>query len=189
MKSFLSNTVDEIRIPYGRKSIKKPRRTSFVATVNPSEFLIDETGNRRYWVVRIKNIDNDKLEKLGSEWIEQLWLQAYYETKDNFQKFRLLPEELEELNKRNHEFTELSPCEEELTLHMNFSGNIKETWTSVEINENLLNGRYCSPIIGKAIAKLKNKFPELINIKCTNGGKLYTLPIKKSGGSKGKNTQ
>lgn len=146
-------------------------------------------GNRRFFTIKIKNIDNDRLEKLGNKWIEQLWLQAYYETKDNFQKFRLSPEEKEALNKRNHQFTELSPCEEELTLNMEFSGNIKEIWTSVEINENLLNGKYSSPIIGKTISKLKNKFPDFIDIKNTNKGKLYTLPIKKSGGSKSKNIQ
>lgn len=39
------------------------------------------------------------------------------------------------------------------------------------------NSKYSSPIIGKAIAKLKNKFPNLIDIKNTNRGKIYTLPI------------
>lgn len=43
IKAFLSNTTDDIRVPYGRKSIKKPRRTSFCATVNPIEFLTDDT--------------------------------------------------------------------------------------------------------------------------------------------------
>lgn len=186
LKSFLSNTVDEIRVPYGRKSIKKPRRTNFVATVNPTEFLSDETGNRRFFTIKIKNIDNDRLENLGNKWIEQLWLQAYDEIKDNINMFRLSSEERKELEKRNHNFTELSPCEEELTLHMDFSGEIKEYWNSIEINNELFNGKYSSPIIGKAIAKLKNKFPNFIDIKNTNRGKIYTLPIKKSGGSEKK---
>lgn len=43
IKAFLSNTMDDIRVPYGRKSIKKPRRTSFCATVNPVDFLTDDT--------------------------------------------------------------------------------------------------------------------------------------------------
>ena len=186
LKSFLSNTVDEIRVPYGRKSVKKPRRTNFVATVNPTEFLSDETGNRRFFVIKIKSIDNERLERLGNEWILQLWLQAYNEIKDNFQKFRLSDEERKELERRNHNFTELSPCEEELTLHMDFSGEVKENWNSIEINDGLLNSKYSSPIIGKAIAKLKNKFPDFIDIKNTNRGKIYTLPIKRSGESERK---
>lgn len=136
-------------------------------------------GNRRYWVIKVKNINNDKLEELGELWIKQLWLQAYNETKYNFQKFRLNSEETALLNKRNYEFNELSPCEEELTLNMDFSGNTSEVWNSVEINEFILNNKYSSPIIGKTIAKLKIKFPNLIDIKQTNKGKAYTLPIKK----------
>ena len=69
---------------------------------------------------------------------------------------------------------------------MDFSGEIKEYWNSIEINNELFNGKYSSPIIGKAIAKLKNKFPNFIDIKNTNRGKIYTLPIKKSGGSEKK---
>ena len=179
LKSFLSNTVDEIRVPYGRKSVKKPRRTSFLATVNPTAFLSDETGNRRFFTIEVKNIDNDSLEKLGNHWIEELWLQTYYEIQDNLQKFRLNPEERKQLEKRNQAFTELSPCEEELTLKMDFLGDVREQWDSVEINETLLDNRYSSPIIGKAISKLKNKFPDFIDIKTTNRGKIYTLPIKK----------
>lgn len=144
-------------------------------------------GNRRYWVIKVKNINNDKLEELGELWIRQLWLQAYAETKDNFQKFRLNSNETALLNKRNYEFNELSPCEEELTLNMDFSGNTRELWNSIEINEKLLNNKYSSPIIGKAIAKLKIKFPNLINVKSGNAGKIYTLPIKKSDGSERKN--
>ncbi len=184
LKSFISNTVDDIRVPFGRKSIKKPRRTSFCATVNPREFLTDEIGSRRFWIITVHNIDNDRLEKLGDEWITQLWLQAYNEIKDNLQKFRLTTEEQEVLLKRNHNFSELSPCEEELTLHMNFTDNIKEQWNSIEINDLLLNNKYSSPIIGKAISKLKAKFSDFIEIKNTNKGKIYTLPIKKSGNSK-----
>ena len=88
-------------------------------------------------------------------------------------------EEQEILLKRNHNFSELSPCEEELTLHMNFSENIKEYWNSIDINDLLLNNKYSSSIIGKTISKLKLKFPDFINIKNTNKGKIYTLPIKK----------
>lgn len=175
--------MDDIRVPYGRKSIKKPRRTSFCATVNHTDFLVDETGNRRFLCVPVISIDNRRLEKLGVEWIKQLWTQSYFETKDNLQKFRLNQEERKELEKRNYQFTELSPCEEELTLRMDFSGNTREVWTSLEINSSFFNERYSPNVIGKAIYKIQRKHPDLIDIKVTNRGKLYTLPIKKSGDS------
>lgn len=44
-------------LPYAKVSVNKPRRTSFCATVNPKEFLNDDTGSRRYWVVQPTRID------------------------------------------------------------------------------------------------------------------------------------
>ena len=38
------------------------RKTSFYATVNNEEFLKDETGNRRYWVIPVEKIDFDLIE-------------------------------------------------------------------------------------------------------------------------------
>lgn len=183
LKAFLLNTMDEIRVPYGRKGIKKPRRTSFIATVNPSEFLNESTGNRRFWTISVKNIDNKRLEKLGDDWIKQLWLQAYNEVKNDFQSFRLTSEEREELIRRNYNHTELTTCEEELALLMNFSGNLKEKWTSTEINEELLDKKYDAVRIGKAISKLKLKYPNYIEVKTVNGVKKYILPIKKTSSS------
>lgn len=178
LKAYLLNTTDEIRVPYGRKSIKKPRRTSFIATVNPSEFLNESTGNRRFWTISIKGIDNERLEKLGDSWIKQLWAQAYYEIKSNLQGFRLSKDEKKELETRNYEHTELTPCEEEIALYMDFSKDIKVVWTSIEINEELLDKKYDSARIGKAISKLKLRYPELIKISSTNGVRKYTLPIQ-----------
>ncbi len=148
--------------------------------------MTDCTGNRRFYVIPVQSIDNEKLESLGEEWIKQLWLQAYDAIKDNLQSFRLTKEEREELERRNHNFAELLPYEEEISLHFDFSIKQRDTWTSVEINNLLLNGKSSSQVIGKAIAKLKIKFPNFIEIKTTNKGKLYTLPIKKSGYSNSK---
>jgi len=43
LKAFLSSPVDDIRAPYGKKSIRRARNTSFCATVNPHTFLRDES--------------------------------------------------------------------------------------------------------------------------------------------------
>ena len=180
VKAFLSNTMDEVRIPYGHKSIKKPRRTSFCATVNPQEFLIDDTGNRRFWVIPVTSIDNDKLEALGKEWCKQLWIQAYNEVKDNPQSFRLTPAERLELNKKNNNFMDFSKGEEEITLKMDFSGKVPlEKWNTTEINERIFDSKSSSTIIGRAINKIANKYPEFVKISKTSNGRIYYLPIKK----------
>ncbi len=179
IKAYFTNTMDEVRLPYGQKSTKKPRRTSFFASVNPEEFLVDETGNRRYWTVRVSNIDNDRLEKLGKNFILQLWLQAYTIIKDNPQGFRLTEEETKALNSRNNNHSEYVAFEEEITLRMDFKNNIKEEWTTTEINEKIFENKSSSTLIGRAMAKIKNKYPEFVTIKKTSNGRIYTLPIKK----------
>ena len=180
LKAFLTNAMDEVRVPYGQKSIKKPRRTSFFASVNPNEFLIDETGNRRYWIISVENINNEQLEKLGKGFIVQLWVQAYNEIKETPQKFRLTPDEKERLNERNNNYSDFIPCEEEITLRMDFSGKIKERWTTVEINDEIFDGKISATVIGRAINKIHNKYPEFVSIEKTSNGRRYVLPIKKN---------
>ena len=179
LKAYLTNTMDEIRLPYGQRSTKKPRRTSFFASVNPQEFLVDDTGNRRYWTVAVYNIDNERLEKLGKDFIIQLWVQAYNEIKDKPQSFRLTIEEKNELDARNNNYSEYVACEEEITLKMDFNNNIREKWTTVEINEKIFESKSSSTLIGRALNKIRNKYPEYVTIERTSNGRVYTLPIKK----------
>lgn len=54
-KRFLSCTEDTFRPPYGRANILVKRTCGLFATTNKSEFLTDPTGDRRYWVVEVKN--------------------------------------------------------------------------------------------------------------------------------------
>lgn len=48
VKSFLSRTVDEYRMPYARSSERHPRRCIVVGTTNEDQYLRDSTGNRRF---------------------------------------------------------------------------------------------------------------------------------------------
>jgi putative DNA primase/helicase len=56
-KSFLTETIDTFRPPYGRHSAQFPRQCVFVATTNESEYLRDRSGNRRFWPVKCRKID------------------------------------------------------------------------------------------------------------------------------------
>ena len=58
VKSILSTEVDQLRKPYGRTDEKMVRHFSIWGTTNQKEFLPDNTGNRRFWVVDVdQNID------------------------------------------------------------------------------------------------------------------------------------
>lgn len=57
IKGVLTRDYDKVRIPYAVNPSEYPRRTVFVATVNKSEFLMDETGNSRFWTIPLTAIN------------------------------------------------------------------------------------------------------------------------------------
>ena len=72
LKSFLTREEDEIRAPYERRALVRPRMTSFCGSVNEAEFLNDTSGSRRFWPVMVEAIDWSAAVDL-----DQLWAQAY----------------------------------------------------------------------------------------------------------------
>jgi len=56
LKGFLTGDQDKIRKPYGRAYSSFARRTVFCATVNDAKFLVDPTGNSRWWTIPVVNI-------------------------------------------------------------------------------------------------------------------------------------
>jgi putative DNA primase/helicase len=57
LKGFITNDCDKFRPPYGRIVEEFPRRTVFAATVNDEKFLIDSTGNSRWWTIPVESLD------------------------------------------------------------------------------------------------------------------------------------
>ena len=54
IKSFLSQSTDLFRVPYGKATEAFPRRGIIVGSTNRSTgFLQDDTGNRRFWVIPV----------------------------------------------------------------------------------------------------------------------------------------
>ncbi len=76
IKSYLTRTADTYRPPYGRHNITVPRWCVLVGNVNPNgnQYLIDTTGNRRFWPVPVGEIDTDALIRDR----DQLWAEAVY---------------------------------------------------------------------------------------------------------------
>jgi putative DNA primase/helicase len=57
LKGFLTSDSDKVRRPYARAESEYPRRTIFYATVNENNFLVDLTGNTRWWTIPVTAIN------------------------------------------------------------------------------------------------------------------------------------
>ena len=57
LKGFLTSNSDKVRKPYGRTNSEYPRKTVFYATVNETNFLVDPTGNTRWWTIPVTSIN------------------------------------------------------------------------------------------------------------------------------------
>ena len=80
IKRFLSSTQDKFRLPYEHRTETFPRQCIFFGTTNKSEFLQDETGNRRFLIVHT-GINKPQKDVFGSELEEDVmaaWAQAVH---------------------------------------------------------------------------------------------------------------
>ena len=112
LKAFITQSKDQYRLPYGHKDIKKARRCNLSATVNDKEFLVDRTGNRRFWTVPVENIDLDGLKEINAL---QVWLQVWEQyAKHNLQGFRLTKDEQNLLSERNSQHERSLKSEDEI---------------------------------------------------------------------------
>lgn len=117
LKAFVSSAVDRYRLPYGRADVVTPRHTSLAATCNSDRYLIDPTGNRRWWSIPFtRKIPREELLALDPL---QLWVQVFalvnpLSYKDKAGCFRLTAEEQEQLSVRNGEYEKPSKGQEEV---------------------------------------------------------------------------
>jgi putative DNA primase/helicase len=61
IKQFLSAQEDMFRPPYGSQLIRAKRHSVNVGTTNADEFLKDATGDRRFWPLEVKVVNEDVL--------------------------------------------------------------------------------------------------------------------------------
>ncbi len=178
LKAFITSKTDTYRQPYARVRTKKPRRTSFCATVNPTEFLNDETGSRRWWVIKPNGIDRERLKALSKDWIKQLWAQVYHEMfLPNPQGFRLTDEEREKLTADNERYSKPLPGEIEILDKLDWEKDLKFwKWYKVsEIRELLCLKPLTAAQVGKALRKIADS-DNRVQAKAPRNIKHYLLP-------------
>ena len=76
VKAFVSASHSTVRLSYGRLPRVFLRQCVFMGTTNQDSYLVDDTGNRRWWPVRceVEEIDTDRLKEV----VHQLWAEALH---------------------------------------------------------------------------------------------------------------
>lgn len=192
LKAFISKSVDEFRVPYGKTAVQYPRMTSFCGTVNEDEFLIDRTGNRRFAVIPLQEdlyIDYDDIKNFD---FLQLWAEInkcienmVKNGKSYSEIFRLTRSEIQELERRNGVFIKPVPAQKEIEdiiqMGDSYNGNYAIEWQHMTVAEfanhwNEYLKRYSVQQVGIALKALGID-TEIVKI---NGDKkrLKKLPIR-----------
>lgn len=171
LKAFITSNVDEVRKPYAAAADKMPRTTSLFGTVNELEFLRDETGSRRFWVVPVEKIDWDILNNIN---VDDIWSEAMRLRNEGYKTY-LDNKELNLLNENNQDFQVISTVEMRIQSYFDWTKDIKywSLYSGAEIQDllELKNNR-----------GLFDKFKKMDNRvikKKTSGVFKYLLPPRK----------
>ncbi|MHC0068432.1 VapE domain-containing protein [Nostoc sp. UIC 10890] len=145
LKGFLTKRVDKFRAPYAPATETFPRDFILCGTTNEETFLVDKTGNRRYWIVRIDDVINlSEIRKMR----DAIWSAAFTVCTEAIEKrgdwntekhdyiWWLTPEE-EEISRIDTAKSEcVEPFEDEIMNLMEGNEELhrgKEFWTTSEI--------------------------------------------------------
>lgn len=80
IKAVISKTHDRIREPYAASANTLPRRTVFCGSVNEDQYLVDQTGNTRWWSVKVTGLDLDLLKQHRLDGtLDRMWAQLRHE--------------------------------------------------------------------------------------------------------------
>lgn len=175
LKSFITNSVDVVRSPYNARNSYLNRRSVFVATVNESNFLVDDTGNRRWWTIEVESIDFSQTLDM-----QQVWAEAFHLWKGENEITWLSEKEMVELNKVNEQHEIIDPFEEKFLTIFDFRpGWEKDTTLKMTTTEVLEKLGWDKPNksdtcrMGRIIIKHTGKKPRKVSLS------YHTLPLLK----------
>lgn len=125
IKSYVTESFDRIRFSYARKDSILSRRTVYAATVNDIDYLVDSTGNRRWWTVHVLEINENHGLDMAQVWAE------VYTIWESGERTWINNDELKVLNEHNKEHELLNPLEELMYTFFDFS----EGWETKKLKD------------------------------------------------------
>lgn len=148
LKAIITTQYDKFRPPYGHATINHPRRCVFAMTTNQSEYLKDETGNRRWLPVSVL------FPQANVEWLaqnrDQLFAEAYHrvtEQKETIYEFPELETAAEQHKRR------IEDPNTEQVVHWYYS-TLQDTGRRMGITSfQVLRDALCGGFLNRAITK------------------------------------
>ena len=132
LKSHITNDIDDVRRPYAIRNSRLIRRTAYAATVNESHFLVDSTGNRRWWTISL----TEPIDTRHGLDMQQIWRYAYEMYIQGESPF-LSKDELNLLNESNKKFEFIDPFEEKLEQFFDWEWPERIWMTATEVLEKI----------------------------------------------------
>ena len=167
LKAFLTKAKDELRLPYGRAFSRYVRRTAFFGSVNEREFLVDSTGNRRFWTVRVTKINF----KHNID-MQQCWAEIWQKAQEGGANWFLTSEERDMLQNSNEMSRTTSAVEELVLQQVNFKSKLTEPVQMVQLLKDL---GIANPRVGDFKEASRVLHEKGYKPRKSNGKKLYDL--------------
>lgn len=173
VKSFLTVMSDKVRLSFGRHAHHIPRTSIFIGTVNPQadgSYLMDRTGNRRYWPVPTGYLDTAGLIKDR----DQIWAEAVVRYEDGEEWYLADRDIAKQALEQQSERVAADPWQDKIAIHLLDYGEPEE-FSSSYIYEEVLELR------GKEL----DRFAQMRVVECMRNlgyqrALKYFKPLKKS---------
>lgn len=158
IKSYITRQRISVRKSYGRYKTNMVRRASFLGSVNEDKFLSDITGNRRWLVFKVSDIDY--MHKINSD---DVWAQAYKLWKKGHRHWFDI-DEIRDINNENEKFRTVAMEEELLLRYFDFPSkksksdmlSSSEVIEQITLNIPSFSSKMGAIAMGKALSKHSN---------------------------------
>lgn len=169
LKSHVTNDQDDVRRPYAVRNSQMIRRTVYAATVNDDKYLVDTTGNRRWWTVSI----TEPIDTRHGLDMQQIW-RCVYEMWKNGESPILLENESKLLNEINKQFEHTDPFDEKLSQFFNWEWPNRIWMSASQVLERIGYEKPNRSQTTRMGSLLKNRKTDK---KLIRGITLYNMPI------------
>jgi hypothetical protein len=115
LKAFTDRSEDVLRRPYAMVDNNYRRRTVFVGTVNGPGFLVDDTGDRRFWTIAVRSCH-----LLPQETMHQVWAEYRHKYRAG-DRWHLDAATRTAINESNSVHRQIDPLHERILRHYDWS--------------------------------------------------------------------